>query len=291
MDDERLRLAREVIGDVDREMASLFERRMDAARDIAAYKRERGLPVLDAAQERAVIGRNLACIDRDELRGLYARFLTQLMDISKTYQRRLMDGMRVACGGAGGTPAHTAARRIFPDAEAVSCADCRAAYEAVERGGCDVCVLPVEDGGAGEAGRVIDLMFDGSLHVTGVYALPVRHDPPGGTMRFAVFSRAENGLVPARAAGFMLLFTVNDEAGALAQAMGVIGRHGFSARVLRSRPMEDLPGRCCFLAEIEGDDRGEAGRAMLDALAAHCHSLKIAGRFGPEIRLEEAEEA
>ena len=371
MDDDRLRQAREEIADVDREMARLFQRRMEAARVIADYKRERGLPILDASQERVVIERDLAYIEEDELRGLYVQFLTHLMDLSKTRQRRLMGGMRVAYSGVEGAFAHIAARRVFPDAETVACADFQAAYEAVERGDCDVCVLPVENSYAGEVGQVTDLMFNGTLYVTGMYALPVTHHllgVPGATLdgirrvvshpqalsqcagfirrhgletqqasntaraaqsviqagdrataaiasietarlyglsvlaqgvnesglnstRFAVFSRAENRRVPAQAAGFMLLFTVNHTAGALAQAVSAIGRHGFNMRVLRSRPMRDLPWRYYFFAEIEGDDRGEAGQAMLAALKAHCHSLKLVGRFGPEIVLKEAEEA
>ena len=369
MDDDRLRLAREEISDVDRDMARLFQRRMDAARTIAAYKRERGLPILDAAQERVVIERDLAFIEQEELRGLYVQFLKQLMDISKVYQRRLMGGMRVAYSGIEGDFADIAARRIFPDAETVARADFQAAYEAVERGACDVCVLPVENSCAGEVDQVTDLMFNGTLYVTGMYALPVTQHllgVPGATLgeirrvvshpqalsqcagfirlhsleavqaantaraaqsviqagdrstaaiasietarlyglsvlaqgisesslsatRFAVFSRAENR--QAQAAGFMLLFTVDNTAGALARAVSVIGQHGFNMRVLRSRPVRDLPWRYYFFAELEGDDRSKAGQAMLAALKPHCHSVKIVGRYGPEVILKKVEEA
>ncbi len=90
MDEDRLQAARKVIGEVDRDMARLFMKRMEAVRDIAAYKREKGLPILDAAQERVVIERNLSYINNDELRELYVQFLRQVMEVSKAYQRRLM---------------------------------------------------------------------------------------------------------------------------------------------------------------------------------------------------------
>ena len=51
MEEGKLTEARAAIGEADREMARLFVRRMEAVREIAAYKRERGLPILDAAQE------------------------------------------------------------------------------------------------------------------------------------------------------------------------------------------------------------------------------------------------
>ena len=92
MDEDRLQAARKVISEVDRDMARLFMKRMEAVRDIAAYKREKGLPILDAAQERVVIERNLSYIDIDDdgLRELYIQFLRQVMEVSKAYQRRLI---------------------------------------------------------------------------------------------------------------------------------------------------------------------------------------------------------
>ena len=40
-----LQESREVIRQVDEEMAKLFVKRMEAVRSVAAYKKERGLPI------------------------------------------------------------------------------------------------------------------------------------------------------------------------------------------------------------------------------------------------------
>ena len=53
---ERLEKARETINRVDAEIARLFEERMEAAREVAAYKKEHGLPILDAAREAGARG-------------------------------------------------------------------------------------------------------------------------------------------------------------------------------------------------------------------------------------------
>ena len=45
---DELQQARVEIDAVDQEMARLFERRMAACRQVAQYKRERSLPILDA---------------------------------------------------------------------------------------------------------------------------------------------------------------------------------------------------------------------------------------------------
>ena len=92
MEEDRLQRARDAIREADREMARCFERRMAAVRDIAACKRERGLPIQDPAQERAVIERGRAWIESEELRGYYEAFIREVMALSRQYQGRLMDG-------------------------------------------------------------------------------------------------------------------------------------------------------------------------------------------------------
>lgn len=100
------------------------------------------------------------------------------------------------------------------------------------------------------------------------------------TTRFAVFSRAENKVSGYWDGGaFLLLFTVKDEAGGLAKAINVISEHHFNMRVLRSRPMKDLPWHYYFYAEVEGDDASEKGREMIRALRAACPILKVVGRY------------
>lgn len=165
--------ARETINEVDRQMAELFCRRMEAVKTVAKYKQERGLPVLDAAREAAVIERNSALVDDDELRPYYVNFITSNMEISRAFQHRLLEGMRVAYSGVPGAFANIAAMRIFPDGAAVSYPNFKSAYESVEKGECDCAVLPIENSHAGDVTQVMDLAFFGSLHLTGIYDLQV----------------------------------------------------------------------------------------------------------------------
>lgn len=165
--------AREIINEVDREMAELFCRRMEAVKTVAKYKQERGLPVLDASREAAVIERNSALVEDDELRPYYVNFITNNMEVSRAFQHRLLEGMRVAYSGVPGAFANIAAMRIFPDGTPVSFPDFRSAYESVEKGECDCAVLPIENSHAGDVTQVMDLAFFGSLHMTGIYDLQV----------------------------------------------------------------------------------------------------------------------
>jgi chorismate mutase/prephenate dehydratase len=175
----KLEEARKIINEVDCAMAELFAKRMKAVETVAEYKKERGLPVLDAAREEEVLRRNAAYIEDEGLQSYYVNFLKSNMAISRRYQRRLLEGMRVAYSGVPGAFADIAARKIFPDANALPYKDCKEAYEAVVSGECDCAVLPIENSYAGDVTQVMDLAFFGNLSITGIYDMEITQNLVG----------------------------------------------------------------------------------------------------------------
>lgn len=170
---EDLNRARQIIDETDREMAKLFCRRMEAAKQIAAYKGERGLPIFDPERENALLAAGALRVEDEEVRSYYTLFQKETMAISRAYQRKLLCGERVAYAGTVGAFAHLAVRRLFPEADAVACPDFHAAWRAVEEGDCELAVLPIENSFQGEVGTVTDLMFSGSLFLNAVTEMPV----------------------------------------------------------------------------------------------------------------------
>ncbi len=168
-----LEKARKMINETDVEMAKLFEKRMDAARIVASYKKEHGLPVEDTVREEEIMKRNSKLIECEEYRSYYVNFLRDTIELSKSFQHRLLDGMRVAYSGVEGAFANIAAERVFPDGVAISCKDFKAAYDAVVSGDCDCALLPIENSFNGDVGQVLDLAFFGSLFVTGIYEIEI----------------------------------------------------------------------------------------------------------------------
>ena len=142
---DKLLKAREIINETDKEIAALFEKRMEAVRLVAEYKEERGLPVFDSAREDEVIKNNIQYITNEEIKEFYVPFLRETMNVSKRFQHRILEGMNIAYSGVEGAFAHIAAGRIFPDGNRISYPDFKAAYEAVEKGECDCAVLPIEN--------------------------------------------------------------------------------------------------------------------------------------------------
>lgn len=173
---DKLQQARESINDIDKQMAELFVKRMEATKLVAEYKKEHGLPIIDVSREEQVISRNSKFIEDDELRSFYVNFIQSTMDISKSYQRKSLEGMRIAYSGVEGAFAHFAAKKLFPDADLVAFPNFSDAYKSVVSGDCDSVVLPIENSSAGEVGQVTDLMFSGSLYITGMVDIGVTHN-------------------------------------------------------------------------------------------------------------------
>ncbi len=351
---------RQDINKTDDAMAKLFEKRMELAAEVAAYKKANNLPIYDAEREGQVLQRGMQRIEKTELQSYYFGFQKNLMELSRKYQSKLLSGLRVAYCGTEGAFAHIAASKIFPTAEKVAFGSFKKAYEAVENGDCNCAVLPVENSFAGDVDQVNDLMFFGTLFVNGMFDLAVTHDLLGiegttlgdvktvvthpqalsqcstfikehglkeeeysntalaaayvkeqndksiaaiasaetaqrmglsviarsinddrsNTTRFAVFSRVDSRAAEHSGKPFFsLLFTARNEAGSLAEALSIIGRHGFNMRTLRSRPMKELLWQYYFYVEAEGDIYGDEGIACIEEMQHCCDRIKIVGSY------------
>ena len=106
------------------------------------------------------------------------------------------------------------------------------------------------------------------------------NDDRSNTTRFAVFSRVERHYAKEEGTPyFSLLFTARNEAGSLAQALTILGRHGFNMRTLRSRPMKELLWKYYFYVEAEGDIFDENGQACIEEMKSCCDQIKIVGAY------------
>ena len=172
-----LERSRAQINEIDAQMAALFEQRMQAVAQVAAYKAETGKPIFDADREQQVIERNTARIADETLRPYYRAFVTEAMAVSRAYQRELLGRDTAAYQGVEGAWAHIALRRMFPFAKARAYATWADVVDAVEQGEAAMGVLPFENSNAGDVSAVLDLLYaHPALHVTAMYDLPIRQD-------------------------------------------------------------------------------------------------------------------
>ena len=153
---DNLEIIRKQIDGIDAQLAGLFEQRMECAREIASYKAAHGLSVVDPAREEETVRQGaMRVMDRD-IREYYVRFEQHVISLSRDWQERLMNGVKVAYSGVPGAFAHIAVMRLFPGAQPVPYPDFTAAYRACETGDCDVAVLPFENSSAGEVAAVLE---------------------------------------------------------------------------------------------------------------------------------------
>ena len=126
-----------------------------------------------------------------------------------------------------------------------------------------------------------------SLETAELYGLEVLekgiNENVHNTTKFAVFSRARSQRIEKKGK-FILIFTLNDETGALAKAINVISDHGFNMRVLRSHTAKK-DWQYYFYIEADGDETSEAGQEMLRELEKHCENLSVVGHYRQDIEL------
>lgn len=82
--------ARIIINECDKEMITLFKKRMSAAKMVAEYKASNNLPILDLKRENELIKRNTQILNDQELESYYITFLEGMLKASKDYQEELI---------------------------------------------------------------------------------------------------------------------------------------------------------------------------------------------------------
>lgn len=87
-----LEYQRNVINEIDKEMLKLFEKRMLSVKEIALYKKDNHLPIFDNSREQTIIKDNCKFLDNIDYKDYYINFFTHLINISKEYQEKIMEG-------------------------------------------------------------------------------------------------------------------------------------------------------------------------------------------------------
>ena len=73
---------------IDREIVSLFERRMQIVMEVARIKKENGIAIFDASREKEVIAKVQSYLKDATLKEELAEAYETLMKVSKDYQQK-----------------------------------------------------------------------------------------------------------------------------------------------------------------------------------------------------------
>ena len=182
---------------IDMELTHLIEERMETAGQIAAYKKEHGLPVLDAARERSKL-LQVAGMSGDLFRDDILQLYGVILELSRSYQNRILgtdsglvekirqavretpqmfpSGTAVACQGIEGSNSQLACDRLFRNANIMFFSSFDAVFSAVEKGLCRYGMIPLENSTAGSVNAVYDLMQEHQFYIVRSVRLKVDHN-------------------------------------------------------------------------------------------------------------------
>ncbi len=192
-----LKTSRMQIDAIDAQIRKLFLERLLVSDDVAAYKRERDLPVLDRIREKEKLSALTADLSDQpfEAQGVTELF-EQIMSTSRKRQYAQMaregfvsqlgfapvsgekkNGLRVVYQGVPGAYSHAAAEGYFKDCGCTFTAVSawRDALEALQQKTADRAVLPLENSTAGVVYENYDLLIANDVAITGEIRLPIAH--------------------------------------------------------------------------------------------------------------------
>jgi chorismate mutase/prephenate dehydratase len=157
---------RRQIDELDLEMLRLLGRRAELASAMGRLKRELSMPISDPAREADVLAK---VASEARARGLDVELATLAFKAIMGLCKRAQERTKVAFLGPRGTFSEEAALKAFlsEGAQLEPLASLSGVFEAVERGGVDYGVVPIENSVEGFVGEALDLLAASDVRVCG----------------------------------------------------------------------------------------------------------------------------
>ncbi len=192
MDD--LQTMRNEIDDIDNLIVDLYERRMQIAEGVAAYKQAAGKPVQDKVREKEKIQKVMDHARSDFSKEAVQSLYGQIMAVTRMVQYRKLSGERmtfkifdmkepeigkktkVVYAGVPGAYAEAAMVRYFgTEIDGFNVENFKDAMEAVAKDEAEYAVLPIENSTAGSVSDVYDLLALYDHTISGETMIRVEH--------------------------------------------------------------------------------------------------------------------
>jgi chorismate mutase/prephenate dehydratase len=183
------------LDEIDEQIVSLYEQRMDICKEIAKFKIETGKKVFDRQREQEKLAR-VKSLTHDELYGHGVEELfEQIMSASRKLQYKMLSesgvqgrlpfigvdkldiaNARVVFQGAEGAYSQAAMIKYFGDGiKSFHVDSFRDAMEAIDEGAADYAVLPIENSTAGIVSENYDLLAQFENYIVGEQVIRIEH--------------------------------------------------------------------------------------------------------------------
>ena len=184
------------IDEIDDRMLELFRERMEISKQIAAYKQQHNLPILDNQRERTKLAK-LSEKAGEELSNYTYALYSDIMDMSKACQEKMLhpvsalreqieqtiantqnlfpENAVVACQGVEGAYSQQACDKLFSKSSIMYFNSFQGVFSAVDNGLCRYGVLPLENSTAGSVNKIYDLMMKYNFSIVRSVRLKIDH--------------------------------------------------------------------------------------------------------------------
>lgn len=172
---------RKEIDSIDRELISLFEKRMNVAIKVGEYKKERNLPVFNAKREEEVIEKNINLLHNKKYNDITRDFFEKIMELSRSLQADLMynnkdisktnvleEGIKIGYQGVEGSFSEEALRKYFNSYDSIkNYEEFNDVFVALKNNEIQYAILPIENSYTGAITDVYDLLVKYNFYIVG----------------------------------------------------------------------------------------------------------------------------
>lgn len=192
-----LNQCREEIDKINDEILDLFIKRMNLAAQVADYKKENNLPVMQKDREIEILN-HVAKKSGTEFENYSTALFSDIMSLSRAYQserngiknseiaEKIQTAIKneakapsanavIACQGIEGAYSSLAADKLFPDGQKMYFRNFDAVFSAIEKGLCSYGILPIENSLYGSVNQVYDLMKNHNFYISKGVKLKISH--------------------------------------------------------------------------------------------------------------------
>ena len=188
---------REHLDTIDKELLHLFIERMAIAGEIAQWKQQNRMPVLDLRREKEKL-RAMEEMSPEDLKEYSVSLFSLIMELSRSYQNRIIhpasaetlaieqalketpqlfpETAIVACQGVEGAYSGIACEKLFKRPSIFYFSSFDAVFSAIEKGLCRYGVIPVENSTAGTVNAVYDLMRKHDFRIVRSVRVKIDHN-------------------------------------------------------------------------------------------------------------------
>ncbi|MFR6257436.1 MAG: bifunctional chorismate mutase/prephenate dehydratase [Anaerovoracaceae bacterium] len=188
---------RKDIDSIDSKLTDLFRQRMEKSLEIAKYKQENNIAVLNDTREKEILHKVSEQIGEpfdgyarllfntifDASRSCQNNYLARKSDLAQRIQNALDETPQlfpkkavVACQGVAGSHSQAACEKLFEVPSIMYFNSFEGVFTAVEKGLCQYGILPIENSSYGSVGTVYDLMQNYNFHIVKGIRLRISHN-------------------------------------------------------------------------------------------------------------------